>query len=146
MDSNTDILRRQTLAASFRASSKILYTNDSKDGVAIKKNDEKVENTKSPVQLFVSGKRAVAVLKELSVTKVRSGQALAKHMNITEQAEQLGSTPLWLGCCRGPESVRALCEGGGPKFRTYTASGFGLPSLEQGFHSFAHHQIPPRIA
>jgi hypothetical protein len=87
-----------------------------KDGVAIKRM-KKWKNTKSPcvVVVCISAKRAVAVLKELSVTKVRAAKLFAKHMNITEQAEQLRSTPFGLAVGT-PNRLRALCDGGDLSF------------------------------
>jgi hypothetical protein len=74
MDSNTDILPEDKLLPHhFRASSKDTLYERLKDGVAIKRM-KKWKNTKSPcvVVVCISAKRAVAVLKELSVTKVRA--------------------------------------------------------------------------
>lgn len=117
MDSNEDVLPEDRLLPHhFRASSKDSLYERLKDGVAIKRM-KKWKNTKSPcvVVVCISAKRAVAVLKELSVTKVRAAKLFAKHMNITEQAEQLRSTPFGLAVGT-PNRLRALCDGGDLSF------------------------------
>jgi hypothetical protein len=117
MDSNTEILPEdKILPHHFRTSSKDTLYERLKDGVAIKRM-KKWKNAKSPcvVVVCISAKRAVAVLKELSVTKVRAAKLFAKHMNITEQAEQLSSSPFGLAVGT-PNRLRALCEGGDLSF------------------------------
>jgi hypothetical protein len=117
MTSNEDVLPEDKLLPHhFRASSKDTLYERLKDGVAIKRM-KKWKNTKSPcvIVVCISAKRAVAVLKELSVTKVRAAKLFAKHMNIGEQSEQLRSTPFGLAVGT-PNRLRALCDGGDLSF------------------------------
>jgi hypothetical protein len=117
MTSNKDVLpENKLLPHHFRTSSKETLLERLKDGVAIKRM-KKWKNSKSPcvVVVCISAKRAVAVLKELSGTKVRAAKLFAKHMNMGEQSEQLRSTPFGLAVGT-PNRLRALCDGGDLSF------------------------------
>jgi hypothetical protein len=117
LTSNKDILpENKLLPRHFRASSKETLLERLKDGVAINRM-KKWKNTKSPcvVVVCISAKRAVAVLKDLSGTKVRAAKLFAKHMNIGEQSEQLRASPFGLAVGT-PNRLRALCDGGDLSF------------------------------
>jgi hypothetical protein len=117
MTSNEDVLPVNKLSAkNFKTSSKETLLERLKDGIAVKRMKQ-WRKPKSPcvVVVCISAKRAVAVLKELSATKVRAAKLFAKHMDIGEQCEQLRTAQFGLAVGT-PNRLRALCDGGDLSF------------------------------